>query len=55
MKDLVWCIDQLVLKNKNILKNLYSTSIKKCEILNIETQMVSRNDDNSPTLVKPRK
>ena len=45
----------MVYRPKDIQKTVkyaYATGIKKCEILNIDTQMVSMKDDTRPTLLQ---
>ena len=54
MKDLAWCIDPIGIEKFRYPEKPTPYGYQKCEILIIETHMVSRNDDNSPTLVKPR-
>ena len=38
-------------ENTNTVYNPFPTGIKKCKILIIDAQMVSKIDDNSPTLL----
>ena len=38
MKVHAWCIDPNDIENKNTIKYLYPTGIKKCELLIIDTQ-----------------
>ena len=51
MKVLAWYIDLNDIKNKYNIRPPYPTSIKKCEFLFIETQLVSKKDNTNPTMV----
>ena len=51
MKGLAWYIDLNGIENTNTVYDPFPTGIKKCEILIIDAQMVSKIDDNSPTLL----
>ena len=44
-------MDPNIIKNDNVVEFSYPTSLKICEILIIDTQIVSKKDDTRPTLV----
>ena len=44
-------VDPNDIKNKSTAKHPSATGIRKCEILFLDTRMVSRRDDTRPTLV----
>jgi hypothetical protein len=46
-----WYIDPHGIENKSIIKYPYPTSIKICEFIIIDIQMVSKKDDTNPTPV----
>lgn len=53
MKVLAWYVlDPSGIEHKNHVKYPYSTSITKFKILAMDTQMVSKEDNTRPTLVK---
>ena len=42
-----------MISKQNTIKYPYPTDIKKCEILIVVTQIVSKKDDTRPTLESP--
>ena len=50
LKVFAWYVDLNGIKNKNSVKHPYPNGIEKCEILIIETWMVSKRDKIRPTL-----
>lgn len=51
MKVLAWYRNPSGIENKNIIKYTYPIGIKLCEVLIIDTRMVSKKEDTSSTLV----